>query len=518
MRALQDIIPWAAESRHALAETEPALSLRNVSFSFEARSCRALRNVSLDIANGDFIVITGPSGCGKSTLAAAMSGYIPHVVRGNLSGEILIRGFSSRTEDLSCLAARTGLCQQDPESQLCTLNVSEEVAFGPENLGLPAHEVLRRLRSALAAVKAVHLKDRTVSELSGGEKQRVAIASMLAMQPDILILDEPTSSLDPDSADEVFSAIEDLRRERHLTVIVVEHRYDRLLPLADRMIVMRDGTIEMDGNPDEIHRRYRVTAESRSQNPAARRIFTGRRDTAVVARDVRFSYKNREILRGVSFSARKGECIGIIGPNGSGKTTFLNCLAGLCHPSKGVIRINGIDAGSLRVSEIARHVGFVFQNPNHQIFEDTVYDEVVFACNNFGIGREEAGARAMPVMNAYGISRYARCNPLTLSHGEKRRLNVCSTLPHGPGILILDEPFIGQDIGNTAIITEDFRRLTEAGKTLLVVSHDMDWVFQHCDRVVYFNKGCILIDETPSEAIHRLRDIGAINFLPETYE
>jgi energy-coupling factor transport system ATP-binding protein len=449
-----------------------------------------------------------------------LGGYIPHVIPGDLSGEIFINGIPTKTTDLPSLAVQASLCQQDPESQLCTLNVNDEVAFGPENLGLPAQEVVDRLQDALSAINSIHLKGRDIARLSGGEMQRIAIASMLAMRSSVLILDEPTSSLDPNAADEVIATIEWLRRERQITIIVIEHRLDRLLKVADRLIVLESGAITLDGKPDEVYRRYRAILDGaiRGRSLTQRRTMNlvGISDEAIHVRDLRFSYNDTEVLHGVSFAARKGELIGIIGPNGSGKTTFLNCLAGLCRPSSGVIRVNGINAIGARTSELARNMGFVFQNPNHQIFANTVFDEMTFACKNFGINKEMAERSARKAMADYGISRYAQCNPLTLSHGEKRRLNLCATLPHDPSIIILDEPFIAQDMANATAIMEDLLRLGHEGKTLLIVSHDMDKVFGYCDRIVFFDAGSIVADDIPSRAIGRIRDIGALRFLPGT--
>jgi energy-coupling factor transport system ATP-binding protein len=517
MPALPTVIPALKTMSIAAHDSRPALSLSNVSFSFYSQDNPVLKNISLDIARNEFVILTGPSGCGKSTLAAAMCGHIPHVVPGHLSGKIQINGVPTNTAELSSLAVQASLCQQDPESQLCTLSVCEEVAFGPENLVLPREEVALRVQSALAAVNATHLRDRSICELSGGEKQRIAIASMLAMQPGILVLDEPTSSLDPDSANDVFAAMEGLRRERDIAVIVIEHRCKPLLGMAARMVVMENGAVTMDGTPGEVHGRYQANLaliDHRHQIPFARTRHSRKSGDVIQVRNLRFSYKDREVLRDISFSAGQGEIVGIIGPNGSGKTTFLSCLAGLCQPASGVIRINGRDIAKTRISEIARSLGYVFQNPNHQIFKDTVFDEAVFACDNFGISREIAKSSAVHAMENYGISSYLRKNPLTLSHGEKRRLNMCSILPHDPGILILDEPFIGQDMLNTAIITADILRQANEGKTILVVSHDMNWVFQYCDRVAFFRDGSIVIDDVPSHAIDKIKNAGAFNFLP----
>jgi len=521
MRAFTDILP--AEKTIPTQTLAPCsvISFRDVCFSFSSRSDFALKNINLDIFQGEFVIITGPSGCGKSTLAAAMAGFIPQGIQGILQGEITINGRSTKAGDLSSLAVQASLCQQDPEAQLCTLRVSDEVAFGPENLGLPVYEVIRRLKEALSATNSGHLMDRSIFNLSGGEKQRVAISSMLAMQSDVVILDEPTSSLDPESAQEVFSAIQSLRLQRNITIVVIEHRLDRLLKMADRLIVMEAGRIAMDGNPGETYKRYLEIMDRGIHGrhlTRYRKTATPKADDEVInVRDLQYSCHNHKVLQNVSFSARKGELIGIIGPNGSGKTTFLNCLAGLCHPSSGLIRVAGGNVAKARVSEMARSIGFVFQNPNHQIFENTVSAEVMFACRNLKLSRERSEYCARMTMNEYGILQYAQDNPLMLSYGEKRRLNICAILPHNPGIILLDEPFIGQDISNTERIMEDLVHLRDSGKTLLIVSHDMDRVFRDCDRIVFFKGGSILVDETPSKAIDAIRNLGAYHFLPDRY-
>ena len=228
------------------------ISVKGLSFSYYDTDSRSLDDVSLEIPAGQFVVISGPSGCGKSTLALAMGGYIPRIFEGTMKGSITVDGSCTTDTDLADLASLIGIVQQDPEAQLCTLSVEDEVAFGPENLLLPADEVHARIEEALAMVGASHLKGRSVLELSGGEKQRVAIASMLAMRPKALILDEPTSNLDPSGAAEVLAAIERLKKTTGMTIVVIEHRLDRLIALADRMIVMSSGKIVADGAPSDV--------------------------------------------------------------------------------------------------------------------------------------------------------------------------------------------------------------------------------------------------------------------------
>ncbi len=517
MRAVDgDIIVASQFAGHC--DIAPAISIRNLDFCFPDRSGRALRNVSLEIAQGEFVAITGCSGCGKSTLALAMAGYIPHVINGTMSGEVSVCGTDTRQVDLCDLAVRVSLCQQDPESQLCTLSVEDEVRFGPENLALSVSEVLRREEESLAVIGSSRLKGRQIAELSGGEKQRVAIASMLAMNPSILILDEPTSNLDPEAAHEVLLAIERLRQIKKITLVVIEHRLGRFLHMADRLIVMVEGEVRHDGKPDDVYRMYTAMLDSDLGMTKGHFCRVGEpleeKQVVLQVRDLRFMYEEREVLRDISFTARSGELIGIVGTNGSGKTTFLKCLAGLRQPLSGEAVVCGVNTGLVKISAIAREVGFVFQNPNHQIFENTVADEVTFAGRNFGIEQETIVKRMYRVLSEFDLVAYKAFHPLQLSHGEKRRLNLCSVLLHEPTIVIMDEPFIGQDRINTARIMAAALQLKNSGHAVLMVSHDIDTVFRYCTRIVFFDEGRILADDIPEKVCMRIREIGRVAFLP----
>jgi energy-coupling factor transporter ATP-binding protein EcfA2 len=497
------------------------ISVKGLSFSFFNSDRKALDDVSLEIPAGQFIVITGPSGCGKSTLALAIGGYIPHVFEGRMQGTVAIDGMLTADAELSELASHVGIVQQDPESQLCTLNVEDEVSFGPENLLLPESEVEGRVAASLAEVGGAYLRDRQVYELSGGEKQRVAIASMLAMGPGALILDEPTSSLDPPCASEVFEAIGRLRGTG-MTIVVIEHKLDRLLKLADRLVVMDSGRIVLDGKPFDVVGQYRDRIKAMGVRLPGLRCPAHATDGGramlrpiVEARGLRASYDGTEVLHAIDFSAYPSEIVGIMGPNGSGKTTLLGTLLGLHRPDSGTVAVAGMDAARAKTSALARKAGFVFQNPNHQIFERTVLREASFACRNFGLEESRANELAMAALGRYGLAGYADKHPLGLSFGEKRRLNLCSILPHGPSLLLLDEPFIGQDYANVERMCAELHKLKEEGKAIVLVSHDVDMVYRHCDRIVLLKEGRVLVDAPAAEAQRMLVDAGMPDYVPE---
>jgi energy-coupling factor transport system ATP-binding protein len=496
-----------------------------LSFSFYNSDRKALDNICLEISEGEFVAVTGPSGCGKSTLAMAIGGYIPHVLEGNLEGCVRVAGRRTDETSLAELSTLVGIVQQDPESQLCTLTVDDEVAFGPENLALPPTEIRERVRGSLAMVNATYLRGRDIYELSGGEKQRVAIASILAMQPRVLILDEPTSNLDPTSTAEVLSAIALLRQTSALTIIVIEHKLDRVMPLADRLLVMDRGRIVLDGQPEEVLRQYREQIKEMGIRlpvaPGSRWNCAHSEHQASVAcvetakaENLRFAYEGREVLHDISFRARGGEIVGIIGPNGSGKTTFLTHLLGIHKPDRGSVTVCGMDAKTTKVSRLARSAGYVFQNPNHQIFERTVRGEAGFACDNFGIDPPTRDRLVDNELSRFGLRDYAGRHPLGLSFGEKRRLNICSVLPHQPQLLLLDEPFVGQDYFNVDAMMTELQALKKEGKTVLLVSHDIDMVYRYCDRVVLFLDGRIAVDDVPEAAGKAITALGMKEYLP----
>ena len=490
------------------------ISVNGLSFSYDNADRKSLDDINLKIHAGEFVVISGPSGCGKSTLALAMGGYIPHVFEGTIEGSVAVDGRLTTDAELAELASLIGIVQQDPEAQLCTLSVEDEVAFGPENLCLAADEVRARIEESLAMVGASYLKGRQVLELSGGEKQRVAIASMLAMRPKALILDEPTSNLDPTGASGVLAAIERLKKTTGMTIVVIEHRLGRLIELADRMIVMNAGRIVADGAPAEIKGRY--GDHFRAKNSPAFAVEGGKStvDPVVDVDGLRASYDKKEALHGIDFKAYPAEIIGIIGPNGSGKTTFLNVLMGLRPYDSGRLSILGMDLARVKTSDLARRCGFVFQNPNHQIFARTVSDEAAFTCRNFEFEEDDIRASVDQVLDKYGLTAYAGKHPLGISFGEKRRLNLCSVLPHGPALVLLDEPFIGQDPANVACICSHILQLKSEGKTVILVSHDMEMVYEYCDRVALFKDGRLLVDCPPANALDMVKNLGLSDYIP----
>lgn len=503
-----------------LSQQNIVIRLKNLKFWFPEAETPAIDDVSLDIKSGEVVVITGPSGCGKSTLAMAIGGFIPHVIEGRMEGVAEVCGKNTRDVPLAEMATMVGLVQQDPEAQLCTLAVEDEVAFGPENLGLPAEEVRRRVETSLAMAEASHLRSKGIYELSGGEKQRVAIASMLAMSPDILILDEPTSSLDPGATADIFHAIRRLKEKENMTILVIEHKLDRVAGLADRMIVMDKGRVTLDGEPAVIAGKYidRIRASAPMQAPDGQANAFDQPDETIRVEGLHFSYDGREVLRGVEFTACRGEIIGIMGRNGSGKTTFLGHITGINKPRKGTVQVMGKDTRRLKVTEVARHAGYVFQNPNHQIFERTVRSEAAFACRNFGYTAEKERSAVDPVLDRYDLTRYSDRHPLKLSFGEKRRLNLCSVLPYDPQVLILDEPLVGQDLVNSARMTRDLCELGAGGKTVIFVTHDADVAYQCCDRIVFFDDGRIIVNDTPDPAFKALSRLGFADYLPGGFE
>ena len=471
------------------------IELRDVHLRYAATPDEALRGIDLHIAPGEFVFLTGPSGCGKSTLARLLNGLIPHVLPGTLRGQVRVHGLDTRQHPVATLAAQVGLVFQVPETQLFNHTVEDEVAFGPRNLGLSGEEVVGRVAWALAAVGIEGLRQRTVRELSGGEKQRVAIASVLALRPPVLVLDEPLANLDAAGAALVLNSLRRLHRESGLTVLVIEHKTGAILPLADRVLIMDRGRIVRDGRPETVFAGQEYLRElgvrlpgpppPRRVLPAADRCSAG---PAIRLTGVSFGYQRRRpVLEDVSLTIDQGEFVALTGDNGAGKSTLARLILGLLRPQRGAVWVR---PGQKRLLT-GREVGLLLQNPLEQLFCDTVDEEIAFGLENYGLPVQDNVERALAVT---GLEHKRGCRVPALSVGEQQRLALASVLALAPAVLILDEPALGQDWGHLSRLMTFVDGLNRQGTTVLLITHDADVVQTYARRVVHLAHGRVVAD------------------------
>jgi energy-coupling factor transport system ATP-binding protein len=470
------------------------LEARKITFSYDDTT-PVLDSLNFQVKRGEIVVITGLTGSGKSTLAKCLTGFIPRSIHGEFSGSVLLDDSDISELPIAEIARQVALVQQDPESQICTLQVSDEVAFGPENYGTEADEISILVNSSLKSVESEHLYERATFELSGGEKQRLTLASMTACKPDFLILDEPSSSLDPRGIIQLRHILQNLQSQ-NIGVMVIEHNLLAIQPVADRILTLSGGKIQPFDTPTK-----------QEQKEIAPRKFEDTESPFLIAKNLEFSYRDRKVINNVTLGVRKGEIIGLMGSNGSGKTTLLGLLGGLLTPDDGTIHLKDTPLGKMNTKEIAQSVAMVFQNPNHQIFEKTVWNEQILTLKALDLVTSDMLQRCEVSLEKAGINNLKERNPFSLSHGQKRRLNVSSIIVHGPEVLLLDEPFIGQDIEGREFIKETVSETTERGGAALIVTHDPVFVRNYCDRVVFMENGSILLDGSPSSVLERLKSI-----------
>ncbi|MBN1857923.1 ATP-binding cassette domain-containing protein [Candidatus Bipolaricaulota bacterium] len=446
------------------------LRIEKLRVQYPRREAPALDGVDETIEQGELVVLAGPSGCGKSTLCRTLAGFVPDVIPADVQGGAWLDGMPLLGRDPSDISPFLGYVQQDPDAQICTLNVWQEVAFGPENLCVPAQEVESRVHVALSEVGILHLAERSTTALSGGEMQRLAIASILAMGPAWIFLDEPTANLDPDGAEMIFHVLGQLRRREGRTVTVVEHRLAPLVQYSPRVMVLDRGHVverrHIRSHYDLAEMRLRA-GWPQARSKAGQRLCSPGDPPLIDVMEIGFGYGGRPLFQNLSFSIRRGEVIAVIGPNGCGKTTLLRLIADLDAPQGGRIK-----------REESLRLGFVSQHPHHQIFERTIRREYAID----GVRDESKLNRLLSESRLDGL---ADASPLSLSMGEQRRLTVSTALSRRPDLLLLDEPFIGQDRANVIWVLSQIREAAERGAGIVLVSHDVELVASIADRVLY---------------------------------
>lgn len=496
---------------------------------------RAIEDISFTLPAGELMLIAGPSGCGKSTLLKCLNGLIPHSYKGTLSGEIRLHGRSTEGMSLRDLSRTVGTMLQDPDKQIIGSTVEQEVAFGMENLGVPRKEMRQRIREVLQQLQLEHYQGRETFALSGGQRQQVAAAGILVMNPSIFLFDEPFANLDARAVDELEQLIRDLLA-RGSTVLIVEHRVEEALHLQpQKVLLMQDGRQVFCGNredflqianPTQVKLPVDLTLRALSDPAQARTtlvrpILPNRQDSGTTGEpilafeDVHYRYgaRSEEILHSISCAVRHGETIALLGPNGSGKTTLVKQALGLLRPTKGSVRLYGQDTRELSVAQMAARIGYVFQSPSAMLFAPTVRKELSFGPENLRMPPERIKTSVDAVEEAMNISEFDARSPFSLSFGQQKRTAIASVLSMQGKILLLDEPTAGQDYRSYTSFMEYLRGLPELD-ALLIITHDLDLALRFTQRVLLLKEGNLVGDGPPLEILADPALLEACNLRP----
>lgn len=499
---------------------ELPLVVRELTFTYRNRTAPALKDIEFEVRPGELLLIAGASGCGKTTLIRCLNGLIPRSYKGTLSGSVRVYGEEVSRLTLAQLAQTVGTLLQDPEKQILGAYVHAEVAFGPENLGLPVSEVQRRVDETLAALGIEYLRDRETSALSGGEKQKVALAGVLAMRPSLLLLDEPLASLDPASAREALALFRRLCDDGR-TIILIEHRVeDALAARPDRVLYMEAGEVRYLGAPEgladvvdwrkvklpasQVIRRVRANGAAASAPPVARHPPPSGQPL-IKFEDVRFAYGDGpEVLHGINLEIHAGERVALLGPNGTGKSTLVKHAIGLVKPRSGRVLISGKDTREITVAQIARTVGYAFQSPTQMLFAPTVREELAFGPLNLGYSATEVEQATDEALRIVNMSEFKELPPLSLSFGQQKRVTIACVVAMKSRILALDEPTAGQDFYNYMNFMDGLMGAEAAASrfdAVLFITHDLDLAVTFASRVILMAQGSIAADGPPESVL-----------------
>ena len=515
------------------------IEFSDFSFRYESLDKPTLKHINLRIEKGEKIVIIGPSGSGKSTLGQCLNGLIPHAIKGETTGQLLLNGKPSTQLDLHHYTEQVGTVLQDTDSQFVGLSVGEDIAFALENQLTSNIEMYPIVQSTAKMVELEDMLQRSPHDLSGGQKQRVSLAGILVDDVDTLLFDEPLAALDPKTSRKTIEIIDQLHRETGKTVIIIEHRLEDVLHRpVDRVILMQQGEIVADMSPDEllaspllevhgIREPLYLTALKAAKCPLEQtQAFASMdampisgykqhfanwqaqaithahgSDTLLSIKDLSYSYDGeKNALENVSFDITKGEFISVLGKNGSGKSTLTKLIMGVIEPDSGSITLQGEDISTLSIFERSQQIGVVLQNPNHMISHHMIFDEIAFGLRNKGLSEQDVEAKVLSTLELCGLSKYRNWPIEALSYGQKKRVTIASILALEPKLLILDEPTAGQDYRNYTSMLNFIRQLNiQLGITVMIISHDMHLVLEYTDRSIVISDSQLIADAPMTE-------------------
>jgi len=502
-----------------------------VTYRYPGAQAPVLQELSLIVEEGEFLLVIGPSGSGKSTLLRCLNGLVPHFYGGTINGRVRVAGRDPVALGPRGMADAVGFVFQDPEAQFIVDKVEDEIAFALENAAIDPLLMRKRVEEVLDQLSIAHLRLRSVNTLSGGERQRVAIAAVMTLQPRVLVLDEPTSQLDPQAAEEVLDALVKLNHDLGLTVVLSEHRLERVIQHIDRVLYLPGegpGRPAIAGDPRTVLGQVSLTPpvvtlakalgwsplpltikEARQfvkQHEANRQVMVAkvpgtteegvRGPSAISVEALTFSYDGHRALSDVSFEVGQGEFVALMGRNGAGKTTLLMHLVGLLKPNQGRVRISGahssaaLDTRQAPIDEIIRVVGYVPQNPNALLFSDTVHEEIAFTRRNHSLPPVNDTA----LLEHLGLAAHADRYPRDLSVGERQRVAVAAILAAEPQILLLDEPTRGLDYRQKEALVAFLEAEKARGRTIVMSTHDVELAARCADRVILLGDGQVIVD------------------------
>jgi energy-coupling factor transport system ATP-binding protein len=496
------------------------IKLQSVTYTYPNRQLPALHAVDLNIKEGEFVLVTGPSGSGKSTMLRILNGLVPHFSGGEISGEVVVRGVQAIAEGPQVLSKYVGFVSQNPEAQTILERVEPEIAFALENAAVPRPEMHSRVNEVMDFLGLIPLRSRPVMSLSGGERQRVAIACALALKPEILVLDEPTSQLDPQAAADLLQVLQDLNQDLGLTIVLAEHRLERTLSFADSLAYFENGRLVTHDTvrralahlphlpplievarvlnwepipltPNEAAKHVSTIVVERPIKPFIESETTTNNPSEVIlqVQDLSFTYDAKALaLDGVNLQLRKGEILAVMGVNGSGKSTLLRCIMGLLQPLSGDVFLNGRSITGQDTVELAHNIAYLPQYPDDLLFAETVQQELEITLNNHNI---QSPDRVELTLQHLDLAPFAEYYPRDLSTGQRQRTALGAITVAKPQILLLDEPTRGQDGQIKHQLLKIWQRWKTEGMGLIIVSHDVELVVQLADRVMIMVDGRI---------------------------